>query len=186
MNDQLIVELYLARDEAAIGETSAQYGLKLKRIAASILGDAHAAEECVNDVYLRAWNSIPPNEPRQYLFAYLARITRQIALSRLKTAGALKRSALLTELTAEMEECLPFGADTADEAEARELSRLINAFLAMLSAEKRAVFLRRYWYFDSIAEIAKSFGFRESKVKTMLFRMREKLRAYLEKEGYRV
>lgn len=186
MDDARIVDLFLVKDEAAIAFAAEKYGSKLSRLAERILEDAHAAEECVSDAYLRAWNSIPPSEPRGYLFPYLARITRQSALDRVKKAGAAKRSALLVELSAEMEECLPSGEDPADEAEARELMRLINAFLSELPDEKRAVFLRRYWYFDSVADIAKSLGFRESKVKTMLFRMREKLRAYLEKEGYNV
>ena len=186
MDDSAIVELFFARDEAAIKSVSERYGEKLIRLADGILGDRREAEECVNDAYLRAWNSIPPNEPRQYLFAYLAKIVRQNALNRIKTASAKKRTALLTELTQEMSECLPSRRGVEDEAEANELSRLINAFLGSLSEEKRAVFLRRYWYFDPITDIAKSFGFRESKVKTMLFRTREKLKVYLTEEGYSV
>ena len=186
MDDAKVVELFLERDEAALRAVSESYGPKLLRLAGRILGDAQAAEECVNDAYLRAWNSIPPNEPRQYLFAYLARLVRQLAISRLRSDSALKRSAAVTELTSEMEECLPLGNDTANEAEARELMRLINAFLKALPDEKRAVFLRRYWYFDSVSDIAGRFGCRESRVKTMLFRTREKLKAYLEKEGYHV
>lgn len=186
MDDSALVDLFFVRDEAALDGASECYGEKLRRLAFGILGDRQAAEECVNDALLRAWNSIPPDEPRQYLFAYLARIVRQAALNRLKSVNTAKRSAVVTELTAEMAECLPSGLDTAGEAEAKELSRLINAFLASLDEEKRAVFMRRYWYFDPIAAIAKSFGFREGKVRTMLFRTREKLRAYLEKEGYDV
>ena len=186
MNDSRIVDLYLARDEDAIRATEAEYGAKLGRIAAGILGDVQAAEECVNSAYLRAWNSIPPNEPREYLFPYLAKLTRQIALNLIKTASAVKRTALLTELTQEMSECMPSRIGVEDEAEARELMRLVNTFLSRLPEEKRSIFLRRYWYFDPIADIAKSFGCREGRVRTLLYRIREQLKTFLEAEGYKI
>lgn len=184
MDDGRIVDLFLTRDESAIAGVAEKYGARLLGLAERILGDAQAAEECVSDAYLRAWNSIPPNEPRQYLFPYLARITRQSALDRVRTAGAKKRSALVVELTAEMETCIPSGVSAADEAEARELMGLINAFLASLAEEKRIVFLKRYWYFEPVRAIANDLGMSGSKVKTILFRTREKLKAYLKKEGY--
>lgn len=183
MKDTEIVELYIKRDESAVRETNEKYGRKLYKMAYSVLSDKETAEECVNDALLKAWNSIPPNEPREYLLAYLLRITRQIALNRLKASSAIKRSAEFTELTKEMEECLPSGDSVADEVEEKELKEAINRFLDGLTKEKSDVFIRRYWFFDSISEIAKRMGFTKSKVKTMLFRIREELKQYLKDLG---
>ena len=185
MDDDKIVELYLSRDESAIAESANKYGPALRRIAFSLLGDAHAAEECELDAYMQAWSLIPPNEPRTYLFAFLGRIVRHLAIDRLRRASGAKRQAAVCELTREMEECLP-GGDVESEAEAGELSRAISRWLASEGEERRGVFIRRYWYFDSVEEIAKSFGFTRGKVKTMLYRMRKELKEYLLKEGYTV
>ena len=184
MDDSRLVDLFLARDESAISGTAEKYGQKLLRLAKRLLGSTDDAEECINDAYLRAWDSIPPNEPRQYLFPFLARIARQNALNRVRSSAAAKRSALVVELTAEMEECLPSSLDASSGAEKRELMGLINAFLARLPEEKRIIFLKRYWYFEPVTSIAVTLGISQSKVKTTLFRTREKLKAYLEEEGY--
>ncbi|MBO4878766.1 MAG: RNA polymerase sigma factor [Clostridia bacterium] len=186
MDDSGIIEKYLARDESAIEATADRYGARLKELAIRMLGDEFAAEECVSDAYLAAWNSIPPNEPREYFFAYLAKTVKRSALDRLRSGRTQKRGAQLTELTREMEECIPLSADTANEAEARELSRLINGFLGGLEKQKRDIFVRRYWLLDSIKEIARDLGWSESRVKTTLFRIRGKLRSFLEAEGYTV
>lgn len=186
MNDEAIVDLFLARDEAAISETSKKYGVRLKKLARRLGCGETEAEECENDVYLKAWGLIPPNEPRGFLFAFLARLMRASAITRLRRDSAQKRSAAFTELTHELEEILPASASVESEAEANELGRLINAFLAAEPREKRALFLRRYWYCESVTELSKHFGFTKSKVKTELFRIRKRLAAYLESEGYTV
>ena len=185
MEDERIVELYLGRDENAIRETREKYGVRLNALANGIVEDAQTAEECENDTYLAAWNSIPPHEPRNYLYAFLARITRHIALNRCRDNKRLKRNAVICELTEEMEQCIPApddGSAMSDEA----LSHVINDFLAGLSSEKRNIFIRRYWYLDPITDISKRFRLSESKVKTTLFRCRMQLKERLEKEGYTV
>ena len=184
MKDRDLVELFLKRDEKALELTQAEYGRRLFGLANSILGDPQAAEECVNDAMLKAWNSIPPNTPYSYLLPYLLRITRQLALTSLERSSAAKRSAVVTELTREMEECIPLDFDIEKELEAKELASEINAYLLTLGEEKRGVFIRRYWFFDTVSEIADRLGCRESRVKTMLFRIRAGLRDHLKKKGY--
>ncbi len=186
MEDTKLVELFLRRDEKALELAEAQYGRKLFGLANSILRDPQTAEECVNDALFKAWNSIPPNEPYGYLLPYLLRITRQHALTALERSGAGKRSAVVTELTREMEECLPLDYDLSDEIETKELSSEIGAFLMGLSEEKRGAFVRRYWFFDPISEISARLGCGESRVKTMLFRIRKRLAEHLRKKGYKV
>ncbi len=184
MTDFEIVDLYLARDEAAITYTAERYGNRLCGLAYGILGDRTAAEECENDTYLAAWNSIPPHEPRSYLFTYLACIARHISLDRCRARSRDKRSARMTELTSELSECIP-ARETADaRLEAKELAAAISAFLYTLPVERRDVFLRRYWYFDSTAALAKQMGWSESRVKTTLNRLRKTLLDYPQKEGY--
>lgn len=186
MDDSGIVDLYLARDEAAISETQQKYGQRLRKIAFNVLDSAASAEECENDTYLEAWNRIPPHEPRTYLFSFLGKIARHLAIDMCRKNSSLKRQALFCELTDEMAECIP-GESSAEEAvDAEALKRSIDAFLGGLSVPQQNVFVRRYWFFDSIADIARQYGFTQSKVKTMLFRMREGLRAHLEKEGYTI
>ena len=184
LDDNRIVDLYLNRDEAAISRTSEKYGSRLRNVAYGIVEDLHTAEECENDTYMAAWNSIPPHEPRNYLFAFLARITRHVALDFCKERRRLKRSAYICELSAELEQCIPAPNDTECRVDAMVLCEAINAFLATLSDEKRNVFMRRYWYLDSIATISRRYGLSQSKVKSILFRSRNLLREHLNKEGY--
>ncbi len=184
MDDNQIVALYLSRDEAAIAKTAEKFGSRLRALANRIVEDEQTAEECENDTYMEAWNSIPPHEPRSYLYAFLARITRHLSLNICRSRNRLKRSALLLELTSEMEQCIPSPDDMQCRLEERELQAAINGFLSKLSEEKRTIFLRRYWYFDSISSIAKRCTCSESKVKSVLFRCRSQLREYLEQEGY--
>lgn len=184
MEDRRIVELFLCRDESAIRQTSDKYGKRLRSLAFGIIKDNEAAEECENDTYLAAWNSIPPHEPGNYLYAYLARIIRHISLNYCRSRSCLKRSAFICELSDEMEQCIPHPDDVECRVDERILREAINGFLETLSEEKRNVFLRRYWYLDSIASISRRFALSEGKVKTMLFRSRNQLREYLEKEGY--
>lgn len=184
MKDNEIVELYLSRNEDAIRQTSLKYGVRLRNIANSILNDIETAKECENDAYHQAWERIPPHEPRNYLFAFVGRIIRHIALDICRKNGRQKRYAIYCELTQEMQECIPAENDIEAEIEAEYLSGLIDAFLESCTEEQQNVFVRRYWYFDSVAEIAKTYGYTQSKVKTMLFRMRADLKNHLEKEGY--
>lgn len=184
MDDAGIVELYLLRDEEAIGQTSAKYGSRLRALSYGIVLDRETAEECENDTYLEAWNSIPPHEPRSYLYAFLARITRHISLNCCRDRSRLKRSAYIVELSTEMEECIPAPNDLDCRMDDLALSEAINGFLRSLDKEKRNIFVRRYWYLDPLADIAKRFAVSESKVKTTLFRCRRELRQWLEKEGY--
>ncbi len=184
MEDAKIVEMYLQRDENAIKQTKEKFGKRLHRIAYDITVDRQTAEECENDTYFQAWNTIPPNEPRSYLYAFLARITRHMAINCCRDRNRLKRSAVICELSAELEQCLPAPDDMQCRVEEAEFAEAINGFLADLDEEKRNIFLRRYWYLDSVAEISERFAISQSKVKVTLHRCRENLRKYLEKEGY--
>ena len=186
MDDSGIVERYLRRDETAIALTKERYGARLRALSFGITQDHGTAEECENDVYLEAWRSLPPHEPRTYLYAFLARIARHLSLNRCRDRARLKRGAYLVELSAELEQCLPAPDDLACRLDEMILLEAINGFLAGLDAEKRNLFVRRYWYFDTVPEISRRFGFSQSKVKMTLSRMRAELRTVLEKEGYTV
>jgi RNA polymerase sigma-70 factor (ECF subfamily) len=186
MEDNDIVELFLARNEEAISRTAEKYGSRIKQIAFGILSNHESAEECENDTYHKAWESIPPNEPRKHLFAYLGRIVRNIALNRLKADTRKKRSAGCVELTQEMMESIPSGVNVEADMLYEELKQHIEAYLDTCSEIQQKIFVRRYWYFDSVAEISQRYGYSQSKVKTVLFRMREGLKQLLEKEGYTV
>ena len=182
MDDKEIIAMYFERNENAIRETMSNYNGRLLRFAMRFLSDERDAEECVNDTYARAWNTIPPNRPDN-LFAYLAALCRNAALDVIKKNSAQKRSAQLVELTQEMNECIP-DSNNITEEQSEEFSKCLNEYLATLQKDKRAVFLGRYWYNESISEIAKRTGFSQSKVKTMLHRMREELRKYIKgKDG---
>ncbi len=186
MEDERIVELFLARDEAAISQAAEKYGKRLRSLSYGIVSDMQTAEECENDTYLEAWNAIPPHEPRTYLYAFLARITRHISLNCCRDRHRLKRDAQICELSAEMEQCIPHPNDAECLMDEILLGDAINKFLGVLDEQKRNIFVRRYWYLDSIADIAKGFGLSEAKVKITLFRCRNRLRDFLEKEGYNV
>lgn len=181
MEDTDILDLYFARNEEAIRQTDAVYGRKLYRLADRILQDALDSEEVVSDTYMKAWETIPPQRPDCF-YAYLAKICRFFALGKLDWKMAAKRRAEVVSLTEEMALCIP---DRRKEAEvtAQEIGRAMNAFLAELPQESRLIFLRRYWFCDTIAEIAERYGISESKVKMRLHRTRTKLANYLNKEG---
>ena len=181
MEDSKIIELFLARDEEAIKQTDIAYGRRLHHLADGIVCNEQDAEESVSDTYMKAWVTIPPRKP-QYFFAYIAKICRHIALDKLDWNNAAKRKAEVVSLTQEMELCIP---DTQRERQrdGKELGMLLDAFLRTLTPENRMVFLRRYWYVDTIAEIAVRYGLSESAVQMRLSRTRAKLCTYLEKEG---
>lgn len=184
MKDAQIVALYLSRSEDAIKCTAEKYGTRLQSLSFGIVQDAQTAEECENDTYLEAWYRIPPHEPADYFYAFLARITRNLSLNRCRERSRLKRQGHICRLTSELEQCLPAPDNAAGRMDDLAFSQVINGFLAALPSEKRIIFLRRYWYLDSVAGIAMRCGLSRSKVKTTLYRCREQLRSYLEKEGY--
>ncbi len=184
MDDSAIVKLYLERDETAIERTDEKFGQRLRSIALGIVKDSGCAEECVNDAYMQAWNSIPPAKPEAHLYAYLARIVRNICLNRCRDQSRLKRSAHICELSRELEECIPAPETIEKSMDDELIKETINSFLGSLAPEKRSIFIRRYWYLDSVADISKRFGISQSKIKTTLFRCRNGLRKALEKEGY--
>lgn len=184
MEDDKIVQLFLNRDESAIKYSSEKYGSKLRAVSLAITSDYETAEECENDTYLRAWKSIPPHEPRTYLYAFLARIIRHISIDRCRERQSLKRKSFIVELSEEMEKCIPALEDVESNLEAKELGEAISRFLHTISKEKRVIFVRRYFYMDSISEICKRCAMSESKVKSVLFRTRNDLRQYLIREGY--
>lgn len=183
MDDENIVELYLKRDESAITATSEKYGRRLMSLAKHITEDDFTADECVNDTYMETWNSIPPNEPRTYFYPFLARIVRHISLNRCEKEHAKKRSGQLVDLGEELEMCIPAPDSTESVVDDIVLKEALDSFLASLDEEKRSIFLRRYWFFDEISAIAKRFGYSESKIKSLLMRLRGKLREQLEKDG---
>ena len=183
MEDSRIVALYWERDESALTCTREKYGAYCHAIAWQILHSREDAAECENDTYLRAWNAMPPDRP-QGLRAYLGAITRRLSLDRWRELHSAKRGGGEVALSLEeLGECVGT-ADTVPAAvEAGEMAAILSGFLRSLPSAECDVFLRRYWYFDSVAQMAKRFGYSESKVKMTLKRTRDKLRAHLEKEG---
>ena len=184
MDDKAILDLFFARNEMAIKHTDDIYGRKLFHLADNIVRNDQDAEESVSDTYMKAWQTIPPLRPKHF-FGYLAKICRHFALDRLDWHNAVKRKAEVVSLTQEMEVCIP---DRSREAqlEGKELGRMLDAFLREQTPENRMVFLRRYWYVDTISEIAVRYGISESAVNMRLSRTRERLAAYLKKEGITV
>lgn len=184
MDDAQIIALYLSRDETAIGETETKYGSLCLHIAKNILGNQEDAEECVQDTFLAVWNTVPPTLPENFP-AFLCKIARNLSLKKLEYNTAGKRDVNACTPLSELEAILPDNR-LAPDAESKELGNLITAFLQTEKETARKVFLRRYMFFDSIADIARQFSFRESKVKSILFRTRSRLRDYLKKEGIEV
>lgn len=182
VDDLQIIELYFARDEQAIRETDTKYGKLCLRIAINILNDHEDSEECVNDTYLKTWNTIPPTRPNNFT-AFLCRITRNLSLTRLDFNTAMKRATNAVVSFAELDELVSVEATPQGDMDAAELGRLISDFLRRENPDARNVFIRKYWFFDSVSDIAARYSFSESKVKSILFHMRNKLKSYLEKEG---
>lgn len=179
MRDSEIIELYFARDEQAIAETEKSYGTYCKSIAAQILGNPSDAEECVNDTWLRAWNSIPPKRPNP-LKIFLGKITRNLAISRYRADHRQKRAHIEIALQ-ELEDCVPMPEDST-----AELRLLLDSFLGTLDDTERRLFVGRYWHAYTPEALAKAYGMTRNAVNLRVMRTREKLRKYLEKEGYRI
>ena len=183
MEDEQIVEMYLARKEEAISHTQTKYGRQLTSLSMKVVSDHGAAEECVNETYLKTWNSIPPHEPRTYLFAFLARIVRGLSLDHYKMTRRQKRQSHMVVLSDELDLFVSGPDSTEKVVDDMALAESLNRFLREQPEEKRDVFLRRYWYFDDINDIAKRFGYSPSKVKSMMMRMRAQLKERLEADG---
>lgn len=183
MEDAKIVELFFARSEQAIVKAREKYGPLCQSIAGNMLRNAEDVEECINDILLAVWDAIPPARP-QVLSAFIARIARNQARNKLTYNSAQKRSREMSVSMEELEACLASPVNIEQEMEGRELVRLIEDFLLTLDADSRNMFIRRYWFYDSIEQIAEGFGTTKSKVKSRLFRAREKLHAYLVWEEY--
>lgn len=184
MKDWEIVALYWQRREQAVVETQKQYGHYCMEISRRILGREEDAEECVNDAYQACWDSIPPNRPEN-LRTYLGKLTRRISMKRWRSRDARKRGGGEIALSLEeLGECIPDGRHIDAVLAAKELVQTIDAFLLGLSLQERRVFVLRYWHGYAIKEIGKISGFSKSKVESMLYRTREKLRVKLREEGY--
>ena len=184
MDDKEIVDLYFQRNEDAITCTDAKYGRYLGKISFNILKDSLDAEECVNDTYLNAWNAIPPHRPKR-LSAFLGKIVRNLSFNRYAHNTADKRGG--GELPAVLEElagCVSGSDDVGQTYEHKELAAAINDFLGTLPAEKRNIFVCRYWYTDSVNEIAARYGMTCGAVSMTLKRLRTKLHSYLVERGY--
>lgn len=184
MEDHQIIELFFDRDENAVVQTEHKYSLYCRSVAAHILNCMEDTEEALNDTWLAAWNAIPPNKPN-CLRTFLAKLTRNISLNKIRSDKALKRgSAEVRVVYEEVEEWLATEDNIEQKITERALADSIDRFLDGLAETERNVFVRRYWYMQSVSEIAKYHGFSESKVKSMLFRIRKKLYARLQKEMF--
>lgn len=182
MEDKIIIELFFARSEQAILELSKKYGTAYAKLAENILGNKEDAAECVNDAYLGAWNTIPPQNPN-HLCSYVCRIVRNLAIKKYHANSARKRNSVYDVSLDELENCFPAALTVEGSNSAMETARMIDDFLATLSRENRIMFVRRYWYADSIEELAKLFHTNKHNISVRLARTREKLKKYLIKQG---
>lgn len=181
MDDNQIIDMLFQRDENAIRAIDEKYGARLNALAANILQSREDGLECVNDAYMRVWKNIPPAKP-EHLFAYVASVARNIAIDLIRKNNAGKRQARIVELTKELEECIgDSGLQTHLDKE--DVGDMLSDFLNSIDENKRIIFLRRYWYSDSIKDISERMQMSESAVKVSLHRTRKELRKYLESEG---
>ena len=184
MEDNEIVKLYWDRNEQAIKETASKYGRYCYTIAYNILLSKEDADESVNDTYMKTWECIPPHFPT-ILSTFIGKITRRISLNRWRSKNRIKRGGGQVALALEeLDECIPAGNDVEQTVEHKELLLKINDFLDSLPETERDLFVCRYWFLASVKELSEKFAFSESKIKSMLFRTREKLKGYLGEEGY--
>lgn len=183
MEDSQIIQLFFERSEEAITELSKKYGPICLKIAKNILKNTCDAEECVNDTYLGIWNSIPPQNPNP-LMSYICRTARNIALKRYHFNTAIKRNSIYDVSLDELEYCVGGITSIEDELEIKALTMQIEMFLDSLDVESRIIFVRRYWFFDSITDIAERLSTNEHNITSRLYRIRQKLKKYLKKVGY--
>lgn len=183
MEDEKIIELYWQRDEEALRQTNSKYGSFCYYIAHNILKDEEDSKECVNDTWFKAWTVIPPKRPA-FFQAFLGKITRNLSLDRYRKNHASKRGGgSMDVIYDELEECIAGNGTEEDRTDTIVLAEALGAFLRGLSKDARVIFVRRYWYADSVSEIAENYGMSQSKVKSSLMRSRNRLKAFLEKEG---
>ena len=183
MDDRRIVELFLERSEEAILETDIKYGRYCHKIAFNVLGNDEDSEECVNDAYMRAWGSIPPNEPDS-MASYIGRITRNLALDKLRQKQSDKRgNGEVPVVLDELAECVSGHDELERRQDSAEIAAAIDSFLDELNSVERGVFMRRYWMMEPIADVANRYDISVSKTTTMLFRLRNRLKIHFMKEG---
>lgn len=178
MNDEKIIELFFGRSEQAIKELDEKYGRVCYSVSYNILNNQQDAEECVNDAYLGTWNAIPPAKPNP-LLAFICKIVRNISLKRYEQNTAIKRNSHYDVAMEELEDCLASSTTIEEELEERKLTEIIESFLDSLSKENRVIFLRRYWFSDGYADIARQVGMTKKNVSVRLTRIRKELRKYL-------
>lgn len=182
MEDEEIIDLFFRRSEQAIGELEAKYGGLCHSLSYNILGNWEDAQECVNDAYLGTWNAIPPEHPDP-LAAFVCRIVRNLSLKRYNFNTAVKRNTTFDIAISEVENCIPAADDTESRWNAKELAREIESFLDTQSRENRVIFMRRYWFADTYAQIGELVGISEKNVSVRLVRLRKQLRAFLSEKG---
>ena len=182
MTDTEIINLFFERSEQAITELAKKHGSAVARVARNILGNEQDTEECVNDTYLGTWNAIPPHKPSP-LRTFVCKIARNLATKKYHANTAVIRNSQYDLALDELEECLSDNSSVEEEYEAKELREAINSFMTTLNYSDRFIFTRRYWYSDPVKDIAKMADSTTNSVTVRLFRIREKLRLYLEKEG---
>lgn len=184
MTDGAIIDLFFERNENAIVKCDEKYGAPLRSFGKRITADIHIAEECLDDTYMKTWNTVPPKDPRNYLFAFLSKIMRNTCLDRLRKLSRDKRGADITVLSTELNEAAPGGNRTDELAIENELSVLISKFVRALKEETKSIFILRYFYMEELSVIAKRLAITEGKVKTVLKRTRDALKEFLEGYGY--
>ena len=182
MTDERIIELFFEKSEQAINELDQKYGKICRSVAYGVLGNQQDAEECVNDAYLGVWNAIPPANP-SHLLAFACKIVKNISLKRHEKNTAVKRNSIHDVSISELEECLASSSTVEEKIEEQELTKIIEEFLNSLSKENRVIFLRRYWFLDTYADISERVGITEKNVSVRLSRIRKELRKYLIKRG---
>lgn len=182
MEDMNIVALFFERSEMAIQELSNKYGTVCSNLAFRILNNRQDAEECVNDTYLGVWNTIPPQNPNP-LLSYVCRIVRNLAIKKYHQNTAIKRNSVYDVALDELENCFASSGSVEDTFEAIETARIIDDFLSVLDRESRVLFVRRYWYSESVSDLAKLFHTSNHTISVRLFRIREKLKKHLAKNG---
>ncbi len=184
MYDKMIIELFFSRDEAAISETDKKYGRKLHTISKNITNNDSDSDECVNDTYLSAWNNIPPTRPENY-YAYLCRIVRNFSGTCVRRASALKRNSAVLSLDGELAEIISFPTEPSYPDET-ELGMVIDRFLKESDKDTRFLFVRRYFYADSIEALSEMTGLGKNSVSLRLMRIRKRLKKYIEKDGFTI
>lgn len=182
MDDSKIIELYFSRDEGAVEETQKKYGELILSIAKNITGKEEDAEECENDTYLKIWNSIPPEKP-QYFRAYIGKIARNCALSLYRKNKSAKRDCGAYLLLSELEECLSSSESTEADFDARVTGEIISSWLYTLKEKERAVFIKRYYYGESVRNISLIWGETPERTASILYSLRQKLKKELERKG---